>query len=190
MPSQTAESSSGYVNSSGSGTSQTTIAPTERRKSPRYHCTGSARLQAVGGGDSVWATFTDISMHGCYLETSAPYNVGTMLELKLEAEGLRMHAEGIVRVAYPGVGMGVSFSAMSEVDRARLRELLASFLHRSRIISRGSAQNLPVPQPSTEALNIPPAVDAVATLQAMAKFFESRHMMGRDEFLRILRKSR
>jgi hypothetical protein len=37
--------------------------------------------------------------------------------------------------------------------------------------------------------DFPAATNAPAALQAMRKFFEDRHMMGRDEFLRILRQS-
>lgn len=52
----------------------------EHRKSPRYKCTGSARLQERGSASSTWATLMDISMHGCYVESAAPYAVGTLLE--------------------------------------------------------------------------------------------------------------
>lgn len=158
----------------------------DKRKTPRYKCKGSARLQESGSAFSSWATFADVSMFGCYVETASPLRVGTVLGLKLEVNGFRVEATGEVCAAYPNLGMGISFIKISEKDRERLRELVASI-------------SLPSPTPSaqnaTHALSIPQsealsaAANPSATLQAMRGFFENRHVMGRDEFLRILRKN-
>jgi hypothetical protein len=158
----------------------------ENRKSPRYRCKGSAHLQAPGSSVATWATFADISMHGCYVEASAPYPVGTTLGLKLDANGFRVEATGEVRVAYPNLGMGISFTRMSEEDRTRLRELMRSISRPSVIVSSRAAEQSP-PIPQTERLGA--VTNPGAALQAMQNFFEDRHMMGREEFLRILRKS-
>jgi hypothetical protein len=167
-------------------TGDATFTGSENRKSPRYRCKGSARLQELGGTVSTWATFADISMHGCYVEATAPYPVGTTISLILDANGFRIEATGEVRVSYPNLGMGVSFSQMSEEDRERLRQLMRSISRPSVIVSsRLPARPSPIsqPQPMRDVPN--PA----AVLQAMHNFFEDRHMMGREEFLRILRKS-
>jgi PilZ domain len=146
----------------------------DKRKSPRYRCKGSARLQASGSAVATWATFADISLQGCYVEAASPLRVGTLLGLKLEINGFRVEATGEVRVAYPNLGMGISFIKISEKDREQLRELVAS-------ISRPSAT------PHSAAL--PTVADPAAALQALRNFFENRHVMGREEFLRILRTS-
>jgi PilZ domain len=162
------------------------FAATENRKSPRYRCKGSAHLQEPGSTVATWATFADISMHGCYVEASAPYPVGTTLGLKLDANGFRVEATGEVRVAYPNLGMGISFTRMSDEDRERLRELMRSISRPSVIVSpRAAGQSPPIPQ--TESMQA--VANPGAALQAMLNFFEDRHMMGREEFLRILRKS-
>jgi hypothetical protein len=177
------------AHSKEASSSQAGTGHSERRKSPRHSCNGSVRLQETAGGTSSWAPFTDISMHGCYIESTAPYSVGTVLDLKLEVEGFRIEAVGEVRVAYPGLGMGVSFNRISELDRARLRELLAAFSPRSRLVA-GQAQNsFRTQEPAKSESNIPPVANPSAALQAITQFFESRHMMGREEFLRILRDS-
>ena len=75
---------------------------------------------------ATWTTFTDISLHGCYVEATTADRVGVMLGLKLEANGFRVEAIGEVRVSYPHLGMGISFSQMSEKDRERLRDLVRS----------------------------------------------------------------
>ena len=157
----------------------------ERRNSARYKCKGSARIQEIGGVTSTWVTFADISMHGCYVESAAPCRVGTRLALKLDANGFRVEAIGEVRVSYPHLGMGISFSQMSDEDRERLRELVRSISRPSVILGARVA----VPAPSTlQPAGSPPVADPGAALQAMVNFFEDRHMMGREEFLRILRK--
>jgi hypothetical protein len=83
----------------------------------------------------VWATFTDISLHGCHVEAPNPFRVGATLNLRLEYEGSRIEDTGDVRVAYPGVGMGISFSKMSEEDNVRLRDLVHSLSRPSMILN-------------------------------------------------------
>jgi hypothetical protein len=156
----------------------------ERRNSPRYKCKGSARIQEIGGVTSTWATFADISMHGCYVESAAPYRAGTRLELKLEANGLRVEAIGEVRVAYPGLGMGISFTKVADEDCNRLRELVRSACRPSVVLgSRTAMTSVPMVQ-----FDVCSVANPTAVLQAMLSFFRERQMMGREEFLRILRK--
>jgi PilZ domain-containing protein len=158
----------------------------DKRKSPRYRCQGSAHIREIATGVAIWATFTDISLHGCYVEATTTYPIGVMLALKLEANGFRVETAGEVRVAYPSLGMGISFSKMSDEDRERLRELVRSISRPSVILGGRVAMRPPATSP---AETLPALADPTATLQAMSNFFEDRHMMGREEFLRILRKS-
>jgi hypothetical protein len=79
--------------------------------------------------------------------------------------------------------MGVFFTRMSEPDRGRLRELVKSVSQPSVILG---AARIPSP-PKPDALRAVTNADAV--LQALLNFFEDRHVMGREEFLTILRKS-
>jgi hypothetical protein len=158
----------------------------ENRRSPRYRCKGSARLQVIGSTVAIWATFADISMHGCYVEAASPLGVGTVIGLQLEVNGFRVEATGVVRVAYPSLGMGISFDKISEEDRERLRGLVRSISPPSVIVSPRVTPRSPL-IPLSDAS--PPVANPGAALQAMLNFFEDRHIMGREEFLRILRKS-
>ncbi len=158
----------------------------DKRRSPRYRCQGSVRLREVTSGAASWATISDISMQGCYVEAASGYRAGAALALALEINGFRVETTAEVRVAYPGLGMGVSFTRISEADRERLRQLITS-ISASRVISSSpvATQSL-----SMTPLDAPPSVaNPAAALHAMMKFFEDRHMMGREEFLRILRKN-
>ena len=164
-------------------TNSTSTALVEKRRSPRYKCNGSARLQEDGRGVTSWATLADISLHGCYVEAASTLRVGAVLGLRLEVNGFRVEAMGEVRVAYPYLGMGIQFIRMSEQDRERLRALVASISRSSTIL--GGTRTSPAPQfDALRAVTNPHAV-----LQAMLTFFEDRQMMGREEFLRILRKN-
>ncbi|MGA8214826.1 MAG: PilZ domain-containing protein [Candidatus Sulfotelmatobacter sp.] len=158
----------------------------DKRKSPRYRCQGSAHIREIDSGVGIWTTFTDISLHGCYVEATTTSRVGVVLGLKLEANGFRIEATGEVRVAYPGLGMGISFGQMSEEDRERLRGLVRSLSRPAVIVSQRVAPGSPsIPQ----AEGLPAVANPSAALRAMLNFFEDRQMMGREEFLRILRKS-
>ncbi|MGA2022752.1 MAG: PilZ domain-containing protein [Candidatus Sulfotelmatobacter sp.] len=157
-----------------------------KRQSPRYRCQGSARLRELGSGVSTWATFTDISLHGCYLEAMSTFRVGAKVALTLEVNGFRLESNGEVRVVYPNLGMGVCFTTMPDPDRERLRELLRSLSRPSVILgARPEAGSAVIPAPAALA----PITNPAAALQAVMNFFEERHILGREEFLRILRKS-
>ncbi len=171
----------------GSGISVGRTGPVaEKRKSPRYRCQGSAHLRESGSGAAMWATFTDISLHGCYVEAAAGYPVGSAVVLTIEVNNFRVEANGEVRVSYPGLGMGISFTKIADEDRERLRALVRSLSQPSVILGARTAQR-PPSNPQTTA--VPGLANPGAALQAITRFFEDRHVLGREEFLRILRKS-
>ena len=173
----------------------------EKRKSPRYRCEGSAQLREISSGTAMWATFSDISLHGCYMEAAAGYPVGSGVALSIEVNGFRVQATGEVRASYPGLGMGISFSKISDEDRERLRALVRSLSQPSAIVGARVEESAPpsqqtnaVPGQANPGLANPGSANPClansgAALQAITKFFEDRHVLGREEFLRILRKT-
>ncbi|MGA7908762.1 MAG: PilZ domain-containing protein [Candidatus Sulfotelmatobacter sp.] len=158
----------------------------EKRRSPRYKCEGSAEMRQDGVDLRTWATFTDLSLHGCYVEATATYPVGTLLHVKLEANGLKVQAKGHVRVTYPYLGMGIAFSEVSEDDRSQLRDLLRS-ISRPSVILGSRASSVEAVLQRSEFL--PPVTNPAATIKAMVQFFDQRQLLTRDEFSRLLRKS-
>jgi hypothetical protein len=158
----------------------------EKRRSPRYKCEGSVELREEGCDVRTFAAFTDISLHGCYVEAQATYPVGTALHLKLETNGHKVETRGTVRVNYPYLGMGIAFVEMSEDHQAHLRELLASIARPSVIMGPGIASSLPASEPLH---GVPTITDPLAAIQALFDFFENRQMLMREDFLRILRSS-
>lgn len=158
----------------------------EKRRAPRYKCEGSAQILEQGKEVHTWATFSDISIHGCYVEAQATYPAGTILHMKMEASGIRFETQGTVRVSYPYLGMGIAFLAMTEENEAHLRRLLAAISQPSVIMGPGIASSLP----STSPLEAMPTIsNPAAALQELTEFFESRQMLMRDDFIRLLKKS-
>jgi hypothetical protein len=54
-----------------------------------------------------------------------PPALGTELEMTLEVGAVRVLAEGVVKVVYPGLGVGIEFTNIADEYRQRLNELLA-----------------------------------------------------------------
>ena len=158
----------------------------EKRRSPRYKCEGSAEIREDGRDVRTWATFTDISIHGCYVEAQATYPAGTTIHMKLEANGVRLETKGDVRVTYPYLGMGIAFVEMSNETEVALRNMLATIIQPRAIVGPGIASTL---ASATPLNGLPPVKNPASALRELVDFFESRQMLMREDFLRILKKS-
>ena len=158
----------------------------EKRRSPRYKCEGSAEVREDGCDVRTWATFSDISVHGCYVEAQATYPAGTVLHLKLEVNGMRVDTKGTVRVSYPYLGMGIAFTDISEETATTLRKLVAGLSHPCMVMGPGIAGSVPA---NSLRDAVPLITDPAAAVQALMEFFEKRHMLMREDFLTLLKKS-
>jgi hypothetical protein len=158
----------------------------EKRRSPRYKCEGSAQVREEGCDIHTWVTFTDISLHGCYVEAQATYPAGTLLHMKLDVNGIRVETLGKVSVSYPYLGMGISFQDMSEENQSNLKRLVATLSRPCVIMGPGIASSLPATSPLD---GVPLITNPQAAIQALTEFFESHQILMRDDFLRILKKS-
>src|SRR5262249_55581876 len=97
----------------------------DRRQYRRYAVDGGAELRVKGRDARTWGAMTDISASGCYVEMYNPYSAGTELHIAAEVGASKIAAEGVVRVVYPGLGVGIEFTNITDEDRLRLNELLA-----------------------------------------------------------------
>ncbi len=158
----------------------------EKRRSVRYKCEGSAEVRKDGCEVRTFAAFTDISLHGCYVEAQATYPPGTVLELKLEANGFRVETKGVVRVTYPYLGMGISFEGMSEENTARLRQLVTGLSNRGVAIGGGGLASAGA---GNSMADIPVISDPASAVQALIEFFASRQALLREDFVLIVKRS-
>ena len=127
----------------------------EKRRSPRYKCEGSAEVREEGCDVRTWATLTDVSLHGCYVEEQATYPAGTLLHMKLEVNGIRFETKGKVRISYPYLGMGIAFEDMSEENVVHLKQLLATLSRPSVIVGPGANAPHPTTGPMESCLQSP-----------------------------------
>jgi len=158
----------------------------EKRRSHRYKCEGSAEVREDGCEVRTWATFSDISLHGCYVEAQATYPAGTLLYLKLEANGVRVETQGKVRISYPYLGMGIAFEGMSDENAIRLKQLLAGLSCESVTAGR-EANTLHATSGSIELM--PAVTNPEAAVRAVVEFFETSKVLKRDEFVKLLKKT-
>ena len=66
---------------------------------------------------------SDLSLHGCYIETMFPFAIGTVLELKLQIDGTLLVLAAVV-TSDPQVGNGLHFTRMLPEDVEELRAFL------------------------------------------------------------------
>jgi hypothetical protein len=158
----------------------------EKRRSPRYKCEGSAEVREEGCDVRTWCTFSDISLHGCYVEAQATYPAGTLLHMKLEVNGVRVETKGRVRISYPYLGMGIAFEEMPEDNTARLKQLLASLSRPAMIMGPGATSLHPSTGPME---NLPAASNPDAAVRALVEFFEIHQVMMREDFVKLLKKT-
>jgi hypothetical protein len=155
----------------------------EKRRTPRYLCEGSIEMREEGCDVRTWAAVTDISLHGCYVEAQATYPAGTVLHLKLQAAGIKVQTKGAVRVNYPYLGMGISFTEIPDEERSRLRLLLTSITRPNVIIGPRIVAPMPVIETPKLILLI---THPEAAIRALTNFFESEQTLKREDFLKIL----
>lgn len=95
----------------------------ERRENPRFKVKVPVEIY-LEGKDTPYRTATsDLSLHGCYIETIFPFPIGTVLELKLQLTGTLL-VLATVATSDPQVGNGIKFMRMLPEDVEELKAFL------------------------------------------------------------------
>jgi diguanylate cyclase (GGDEF)-like protein/putative nucleotidyltransferase with HDIG domain len=95
-----------------------------RRTYPRLKCRLTIELHAVGDERPVLGNLTDISLGGCFVETSVILPAGTKLKLVFSIDDGKLQAEGTVLRMDPGSGLALQFSDMNREDRAKIQRVM------------------------------------------------------------------
>ncbi|MFL6299138.1 MAG: PilZ domain-containing protein [Terriglobales bacterium] len=103
--------------------------PGARRVHRRVSCTGSIEISPESGAAIMQALLSDISASGCYAEIGNPLPVNARVKFSLHLRQKTLSGSGIVRQCHPGVGMGISFTDMSQYDREVLNGIVSSLDH-------------------------------------------------------------
>ena len=106
--------------------SQSAYAAGDSRRAARLNCKGGARVQEVGKPAGQFATLTDISTGGCYIETVSPLPPNTILDVCLDMNDIRVESRAVVKIMHPNVGMGIEFRDLRADQRSKLQMMIAS----------------------------------------------------------------
>jgi len=95
----------------------------ERRKYPRQPCRIEAVVSTEDSSVRLPGRVTDLSLGGCYVEMLSPLPERSLIEISMNPGDTVIHALGQVQTSQMGLGMGVSFTAVSPEDHEKLRKL-------------------------------------------------------------------
>src|SRR5438874_11453470 len=95
-----------------------------RRLYPRMKCRVTIELQPHGSEAPLLANLTDMSLGGCFVETSAIMPAGSKLKLVFSIDDGKMQAEGSVVRIDPGSGVAVRFNDMNREERDKMHRVL------------------------------------------------------------------
>jgi len=103
---------------------QKQLAYKDRRAHPRMKCRVTIEMQAGETAVPVFANLTDISMGGCYIETSTILSAGSNLKLKVSMDDPGLWVQGTVARLDPGSGVAVQFRELNREGRERMFRVL------------------------------------------------------------------
>jgi len=103
---------------------QKQLAYKDRRAHPRMKCRVTIEMQTEAGGVPLFANLTDISIGGCFVETSTILSPGSQLKLGFSMDDPTLSVEGVVMRLDPGSGVAVQFREMNRETRERMFKIL------------------------------------------------------------------
>jgi diguanylate cyclase (GGDEF)-like protein/putative nucleotidyltransferase with HDIG domain len=95
-----------------------------RRMYPRMKSRVTIELQPLNGDSPILGNLVDISLGGCFVETSAILAPGTILNLIFSIDDGKLQARADVVRVDPGKGMAIHFDDMHRENRERLPRIL------------------------------------------------------------------
>jgi diguanylate cyclase (GGDEF)-like protein/putative nucleotidyltransferase with HDIG domain len=100
----------------------------DQRLHPRMTCRLTIELHPQAGGGPIFGNLIDISLGGCYVETSVILTPGSDVKLVFSIDNANaggiLSAEGTVARIHPGSGVAVQFKEMSRESREKMHRIL------------------------------------------------------------------
>jgi PilZ domain len=104
------------------------VQDSERRDSDRVQFVVSAEVAEISSGARFATRTTDLGPGGCFVDTTVPFPVGTRVQVRLKHAKTSFEAVGSVVYSQTGLGMGISFTGLSDERRDALELWLAQLL--------------------------------------------------------------
>ncbi|MGB8114999.1 MAG: diguanylate cyclase [Candidatus Sulfotelmatobacter sp.] len=96
----------------------------DSRLHTRMKCRLTVELHPQSGGGPIFGNLIDISLGGCYVESSAILSPGSGMKLVFSVDDGSLSTEGNVARIHPGSGIAVQFKEMSRESRERMYKIL------------------------------------------------------------------
>jgi diguanylate cyclase (GGDEF)-like protein/putative nucleotidyltransferase with HDIG domain len=103
---------------------QKEMAYKDRRTHPRLKCRVTIEMKTEAEAGPMFANLTDVSMGGCYVETSTIVAPGSRIKLTFSMDDPNLCAEGTVARLDPGSGFAVQFREMNREARERMFKII------------------------------------------------------------------
>jgi len=100
----------------------------ERRRAPRCPLIASVEVIALAIDRHLRARISDLSLTGCYLDTTNFFPVGTEVRLRISHHEATFTALGVDASCQPNMGMGVRFTDVQLDQHAILDQWLAELV--------------------------------------------------------------
>src|SRR5271168_2514919 len=114
----------------------------DRRLHTRMKCRLTIELHPQSGGGPVFGNLIDVSLGGCYVETSAILPPASNVKLVFSIDDGTLSAEGSVARIHPGSGVAIQFKEMSRESREKMYRILEFVQNSTTVYNDRYLQNL------------------------------------------------
>jgi hypothetical protein len=101
------------------------VAEQDRRLASRNMLVASVEAEEIKSGMRISARTSDVSVHGCYLDTINAFSPGTRIRIHLTKANETVHSLAVVTYAHQGLGMGVAFTEIGQDAREIIQRWIA-----------------------------------------------------------------
>jgi len=96
----------------------------DQRLHTRMKCRLTIELHPQSGGGPIFGNLIDLSLGGCYVETSAILTPGSNVKIVFSMDDANLSSEGTIARIHPGSGVAIQFKEMSRESREKMYRIL------------------------------------------------------------------
>ena len=96
----------------------------DQRLHTRMKCRLTIELHPQSGGGPIFGNLIDLSLGGCYVETSAILTPGSNIKVVFSMDDANLSSEGAIARIHPGSGVAIQFKEMSRESREKMYRIL------------------------------------------------------------------
>jgi hypothetical protein len=107
------------------GASSPAVQEAERRGAERHMFTAGAEVVELKSGARFCTRTTDLGPGGCFVDTTFPLPIGSVVRVTLNKGKTAFETAGTVVYSQHGLGMGIAFSDLNDRKRLELADWIA-----------------------------------------------------------------